>query len=119
MSGIPPGVIGFIGAVMCGAITGIAIAVAFRWLFQRTPKFLFSFLPLFTLPAAIALFALLVWLERRALGVPTRFAPREELLEILAIYGIYGLISVFMPVLYSVALVTQWWFRRLLRPRTA
>ena len=119
MSCIPPGVIGLVGALLCGAATGITIAVVFRWLFRRTPKFLFPFLPLLTLPVAIAVFSLLVWLERRALGTPTRFAPREELFEILAIYGIYGLISLFMPIVYAVALVTQWWFRRMLRPRMA
>jgi hypothetical protein len=119
MSCIPPGVIGFVGALFCGAFTGIAVAVVFRWLFRRTPKFLFPLLPVLTLPVAIATFSLLVWLERRALGTPTRFAPREELLEVLAIYGIYGLISIFMLFLYVVALGTQWWFRLLLRPRMA
>jgi hypothetical protein len=119
MSCIPRGFFGFVGALICGSITGVAIALAFRILFRFTPTVLSPLLPVLTLPAAIALFSLLVWLERRALGVPSRFTPPEELFEILSIYGIYGLMSIFMLVLYAVALVTQWWFRWMLRPRLA
>src|SRR6266404_9600949 len=65
MTCIPPGTAGFVGALICGAATGISIAIVFRWLFRRTPKFLFPLLPVLTLPTAIILFSLLIWLERR------------------------------------------------------
>lgn len=119
MSCIPPGVIGFVGALFCGALTGIAVAVLFRRWFSSTPTFLFLLLPALTLPVAIAIFSLLVWMERRVLGTPTRSSPGEELGVILSIYGIYGLVSIFMPLLYGIALFTQRWFRQMLQSRMA
>ncbi len=101
----------FPGLLICGVLTGLAVSYVFRGAFRnaRAPRELL--LPLMTVPFAVLLFALLVWMARLATG--HRFSsrtmlPGEELALILSGYLIYGLLSpLFTPVLYVLALVNQ------------
>ncbi|MEY2527234.1 MAG: hypothetical protein QOE73_2005 [Verrucomicrobiota bacterium] len=89
MSGIPQG--GSAEALVCGMLTGVIIALLFRPLFRRSSQRVFILLPFATLPTAIVIFSVLIWLARQWLGVHSRFVGVSELWEILAIYLIYGL----------------------------
>jgi hypothetical protein len=94
----------------CGILTGLAVSYVFRGAFRRARapwKFL---LPLATVPFAVSLFAVLVWFARRALGHPfssQAMLPGEELSLVLTGYLVYGLLSMFTPVIYALSLVNQ------------
>ena len=107
----------FIAALFAAIITGIFISTVFRPLFRRTPAGIFVFLPLVTLPTGIAVFALLLWLARRFTGVHfvPSVTPAHELRLIVETYLIGGLISIFAPVLFGLALLNQYAMRFLLR----
>lgn len=99
-----------IASVGCASATGIIIALVFRrWLFP--PGHWFFLLPIVTLPVAVFIFSLLLWLVRQSFGIHSHLAGVKELLEILLIYVIYGLVGIFAPVLYGCALLTQYIFR--------
>jgi hypothetical protein len=114
---IPQSGQGFFWALLCGAATGIGIALLFGAFFRGTSRQRFAMLPLLTVPTAVVLFSLLVRLERRVLGVSWHDRPRDELLAILSAYGVYGFGC--LPLLYPLALVTQWWISRSLRSDVA
>jgi hypothetical protein len=107
----------FIAALCAAVLTGILISTVFRPLFRRTPGGIFVFLPLFTLPMGIVLFSLLLWLARRFTGVHfvPSVMPAHELRLIAETYLIGGLISIFAPVLFGLALLNQYAMRFLLR----
>ena len=115
MSGIPEGALA--EALACGIVTGVIIAFLFRPWFRKSSRRVFLLLPLLTLPTAIVIFSILIWFTRQWLGVHSRFAGVEELWEILTIYLVYGLFSIFAPVLWAFALLTQYIFRTLLTPK--
>ena len=109
MSGIPEG--GSAEALVCGMLTGIIIAFLFRPLFRKASQRVFVLLPFATLPTAIVIFSVLIWLTRQWLGVHSRFVGISELWEILSIYLIYGLFSIFSPILWGFAFLTEYLFR--------
>ncbi len=107
----------FLAAViLAGAATGMVISVLFRRAFSKKSKVLFFALPLGTLPIAIALFAVLVWLMRQSLGVHfhAEISPLSELSLIVETYLIV-LITIFAPFLYGLALLNQYVMRAILR----
>ncbi len=114
---IPKDSLPFMAAFCAAILTGIFISTVFRPLFRRTPAGIFVFLPLVTLPTGIAVFALLLWLARRFTGVDfvPSVTPAHELRLIVETYLIGGLISVFAPVLFGLALLNQYVMRSLLR----
>ncbi len=91
-----------------GAIVGVSVGALVRRPLQARSR-LTPFLPLVTLPLAIALFATLVWASRAILGY--HFTPqlsrRAELGLILETYLVYGLVSLMTPLLYVLALLNQ------------
>ncbi|SRR6266516_3260805 len=112
------------GALCSGVATGVSISLVFRWLFNRTPTLVFLALPLATLPVAITIFAVLLWVARRFAGVhfEPQVPPSHELRLILETYLTGGLVSIVSPILLGVALLNQCVMRFLLRhaaPRKA
>jgi hypothetical protein len=107
----------FLAAViLAGAATGVVISVLFHRVFSKKSKVLFFMLPLVTLPIAIALFAVLVWLMRQSLGVrfQTEISPPSELRLIVETY-LFVLLSIFAPFLYGLALLNQFVMRTIIR----
>src|SRR5262245_12142397 len=102
--------VGELGAfLICGVITGVVVSYLFRPTFRRARFPSELLLPFLTLPFAISLFALLVWVVRLGLGY--RFyegvPPTRDLTLILEAYFFYSFVSIFLPVLYAFALVNQ------------
>ncbi len=95
--------------LFCGVLTGLAVSYLFRGSFRRAQPPSELALPLMTLPVAIFLFGVLVWLARLALGY--RFyegQPATRDLElILTTYFFVAFVSVALPVLYVIALLNQ------------
>ena len=114
---IPKSSWSFLAAVvLAGVVTGEVISVLFHRAFRMKSKILFFMLPLVTLPLAIALFAVLVWLMRQSLGVrfQTEISPLSELRLIVETYLIV-LLTVFAPFLYGLALLNQYVMRAILK----
>jgi hypothetical protein len=111
MQPIPVGhTLACIAAAGCAALTGATIALLFRPCFLRRGIWFFL-LPIITLPFGILMFSLLLWIVRQSFGIHSQHPGSEELLDILAIYGIYALMSLFAPIVYACALFTQYIFR--------
>lgn len=94
----------------CGILTGLAVSYVFRGAFRRARAPWEFLLPLATVPFAVCLFAVLVWSSRRVLGYPFSaepMLPGEELSLVLTAYLVYGLLSLFTPVIYALSLVNQ------------
>lgn len=109
----------FLAAViLAGVVTGGLISVLFRRAFSKKSRIIFFILPLVTLPLAIALFAVLVWLMRQSLGVrfQVEISPLSELRLIVETYLIV-LLTIFAPFLYGLALLNQYVMRAILRKR--
>ena len=114
---IPKSSWSFLAAViLVGAATGEVISFMFRRAFIKKSKVIFFMLPLVTLPVAITLFAVLVWLMRQLLGVhfQVEISPLSELGLILEWYLIV-LLSIFAPFLYGLALLNQHVMRIILK----
>ncbi|MBI3887356.1 MAG: hypothetical protein HY302_16745 [Opitutae bacterium] len=114
---IPKSSWSFLAAIVfAGIMTGEVISVVFRRAFSKKSKVLFFMLPLVTLPIAIALFAVLVWLMRQSLGVRFQAAisPLAELRLIVETYLIV-LLTIFAPFLYGLALLNQSVMRAILK----
>jgi hypothetical protein len=112
--GIPPGFTGRTAGVVCAMVTGAFISFLFRRLFRRSPLIAFILLPCATLPVAITVFSLLLWLARLALGVHFSPAPVGGDFRLLTeSYLIYGLLGS-GPILYILALLNQYAMRSLL-----
>ena len=99
-----------IAAAGCAALTGAMIALLFRNCLVRRGVWFFV-LPIATLPFGIAMFSFLLWIVRQSFGIHSQHLGAEELLDILAIYAIYALMSIFAPIVYAFALLTQYVFR--------
>lgn len=102
-------------SVLVAASTGTVILVVFRRAILSGSRRLFFALPVLTLPAAIVLFSVLVWLARLALGSngsPDWSLHPPGFMVILDGYVMYGLFSVFAPILYVLALATQWMIQK-------
>lgn len=106
-----------IAALGCAMVTGALIALVF-YRCLRVTGMLFFLLPLLTVPVAIAVFSVLLWFVRGWFGIHSHLSSHDELVDILAIYLVYGLISLFAPFVYGLALLTQYAFR-LLSKRSA
>lgn len=94
----------------CGILTGLAVSYVFRGAFRRARAPREFLLPFATVPFAVSLFAVLVSFARRALGHPfssQAMLPGEELSLVLIGYLVYGLLSMFTPVIYALSLVNQ------------
>ncbi|HZM52558.1 MAG TPA: hypothetical protein VFE68_18795 [Vicinamibacteria bacterium] len=99
---------------LCGIATGVAVALLFqRPLLSRSWAVFFG-LPLATLPAALIVFSLLVWVTWLGFG-SLEEPPFLRLGNILGIFLIYGLLSIFAPVLYAFALLNQYLLRSLVQ----
>lgn len=94
------------------AITGAVIAAAFQRPMLRGSRVAFFTLPILTLPAALTIYSTLIWLSRLGLGSNEGAPPLYGVDQILSIFFMYGLVSVFTPILYCLALATQWSIRR-------
>jgi hypothetical protein len=99
-----------IAAAGCAALTGAIIACLFRRCLVRRGVWFFL-VPIVTVPFGIVMFSLLLWIVRQSFGIHSQHTGTEELLDILAIYGIYALMSIFAPIVYAFALLTQYVFR--------
>jgi hypothetical protein len=111
-SGLP-----FLAALFAGIASGVFISLVFRPLFRSASTSIFILLPLVTLPIAIGGFALLLWLSRWLTGVhfEPQVQPTHELRLIVVTYLVGGLMSIFAPVLFVLALLNQYAMRLLLR----
>jgi hypothetical protein len=106
----------FLVAIMVSGIaTGEFTLLLFRRPIKNAGRCVYFILPLITLPASIALFAVLVWLMRQTFGV--RFEPSlpavAELRKIVETY-LLVLLTLFGPFLYCLALLTQYALRVIL-----
>jgi hypothetical protein len=99
-------------ALGCAILTGALIAFIFYRCLLASGIWFFL-LPLITIPVAITIFSVLLWLVRGWFGIHSQHTPRDELIDILATYLIYGAISLFAPFVYAFALGTQYAFRYL------
>jgi hypothetical protein len=116
---IPSGVLGLMAALVCGLVTGLLVSLIFALPFRLAPPVLFYFLPLITVPCAIALFSVLIWVVR--LGLDMHFAPapvQGDLSLILDSYLFYALCSYLTPFLYIFGLANQVMMRFILRERS-
>jgi len=101
-----------IAALGCAMVTGALIALVFYRCLGATGIWFFL-LPIVTVPVAIAIFSVLLWFVRGWFGIHSHLSSHDELVDILAIYLVYGLISLFAPFVYGFALLTQYAFRLL------
>src|SRR5205814_3449170 len=114
--GLPHGVFGRLAALACSILTGLFISLVFVHPFRFTSLVAFFALPIITVPIAITLFSLFLWVARLALG--EHFVPHPAggdfrlILESYIFYGLFGFLS---PVLYGLALLTQWIMRTMLQ----
>jgi hypothetical protein len=116
---IPSGVLGLVAALVCGLVTGLLVSLIFALPFRFAPPVLFYLLPLDTVPVAIAIFSILIWLVRLALNI--RFAPppaQGDLQLILDSYLFYSLCSYLAPFLYIFGVANQRIMRFILRERS-
>ena len=106
--------------ILSAVVTGEAISLLFRRVFHNARKTVFFILPIVTLPVAIAMFAVLVWLVRQIFGVHfvPALSPAGELSLIFGTYLIV-LITLFAPFLYGLALLNQYPMRVILRRNKA
>ena len=107
--GLPHGTLGRIVALGCGIATGLFISSAFARPFRSSSRVGFFVLPVITVPIAITLFSLFLWVAR--LGLNEHFFPHPaggDLRLILESYIFYGLSGLAAPVLYGLALLNQW-----------
>lgn len=118
----PQSAVGALLALASAVGTGIAVAHAFRWPIQRARAAWSAALPLVVVPVAILVFAGLIWLSRQVSH--TSFDPplvdRSEFLLIASTYAVYGMLSLFAPVLWALAYINQHWLRSVwAKPGTA
>jgi hypothetical protein len=108
--GLPQGVFGRIVGVCCGVATGLGISFLFARAFNSPSRVVFLLLPFATLPTAIALFSILLWVARFGLTEDFYRPPPNPhyLRDILEAYIVYGLFSLGTPILYGLALLNQW-----------
>jgi hypothetical protein len=91
---------------LSGAVTGITVGYLFLWVFQRAHLPLSLVLPFATLPVAVNVFAVSLWLLRLAFGSRTGIFPALPR-TVVNDAGLIVLVG-FWPVFYLLALVTQW-----------
>jgi hypothetical protein len=91
-------------------LPGRLIALVFYRCLSATGIWFFL-LPIITILFAIAIFSLLLWFVRGWFGIHSHLSSHDELVDILAIYLVYGLISLFAPFVYGFALLAQYAFR--------
>jgi len=107
-----------VGSVVAGMVTGIVIALIFRRLFLVRSKLAFACLPLATLPTAIVIYSILIWFVALLFEERTDSSALMALVGITTTYLIYGLMTIFTPLLYGIALLSQFAFRTLLKRAT-
>jgi hypothetical protein len=104
----------WIASGFSGVATGVCMALLFHRLLVSRSKVVFFTLPIAMLPTAIVAFSLLIWVAWFALGNRSGVDPLRRLVDILSIFLIYGLISLFTPLVYGCALLNQYALRSLL-----
>ena len=104
----------WIASGLCSVATGVCMALLFHRLLLSRSKLVFYALPIAMLPCAIAAFSILIWVAWVALGNRSGVVPLHRLVDILSIFLIYGLISLFTPLLYGCALLNQYALRSVL-----
>jgi hypothetical protein len=113
-SGIPAVLASLIG----GAVTGIAVALVFRRSWVSESRLVRAATPLAALIVGITVFSVFVWIARLMFGAPSSARPAEQFVEVLGTFAVYGLLSVFAPVAYLIAWLTQTAIRKSLRRET-
>ena len=106
--------IAVVASWLAATATGAAVAMAFRRPLLKSSDLFFVSLPLLTLPVALALFALLSWLAWVGFGTTKDVPLFHRLGDFLSFFLVYGLISIFTPILFGLALLNQWAIRRAL-----
>jgi hypothetical protein len=102
-----------VASALSGAVTGACIAVVFRrWIRSPSRVVLFT-LPIVTLPTAIVVFAVLIWTVR----LPFELPYQPSLLQVVDNFLLYGVMSIFTPILYGCALLNQYAIREVAERR--
>jgi hypothetical protein len=107
-----------VAAVASGSLVGLAVTAVFERLLTRCRRPWDLALPLITLPFAYVLFGTLIWATRMVLpasNTPPSWSVTDHLFVVTTTYLFYGMCSLAMPVLYTLALTTQWLVRDQLR----
>ena len=101
---------------LAGIGAGVAVSYGCRNAFRKARLPWELLLPLVTIPFGVSVFAMLVWVARRALSIPSwGLSPSEELATLLTGYLVYAMLSLLMPVAYALALVNQGIMSHILR----
>ena len=101
----------YFGSGLSGVLTGVGIALLFHRLLLSKSRVVFFALPIATLSTAIVTFSILIWITWLALGNHAGVPALGRLADILSIFLVYGLMSLFTPVVYACALLNQYVLR--------
>ncbi|MEO6034243.1 MAG: hypothetical protein ABIQ35_03210 [Verrucomicrobiota bacterium] len=107
----------FIGAMLCACLTGLFVSLLIYKPSRQTSHVIFICLTFATLPLAVLVFALLLWMMRRLLGI--EFQPAvstsHELELIVSTYLLGGLLSIFTPFLLILSIANNYLMRFLVQ----
>ena len=101
-----------VASVFAAMVSGVIMANIFSRCLLNKSKLYFFLLPIITLPVAIVLFSTFIWLIWRLSKTLNPALPTHDFIKIFSTYAIYGLLSIFSPLLYAAALITHWMFRK-------
>lgn len=111
------GLIPLAASLLGGVATGIVVTFALRRAWLTRSRVLLLMAPLAALVLAIITFSLTTWLVWLVVGELSRLGPLGQLQQVLGTFAIYGLMSLFTPILYLLAHLNQFVVRRVLTTR--
>jgi hypothetical protein len=112
------GLLAIAGSLLAAILTGVSISLLFQRCIQSRSMWLHLALPLITVPTAITIFSVLVWVVWLLLGRTAGVQPLGQLANTLGFFLIYGLCSIFAPFLYVVAALNNWTLHEILKRAT-
>jgi hypothetical protein len=109
------GIVATAASLLGAIVTGVCLALAFRTAWTSRSRLVLWATPLALLTLGIVGFSVCTWLVWLLVGGPSSVRPADQFQQVLGTFVVYGLLSVFTPVLYMLAFLNQVAIRHMLR----
>lgn len=106
------GLVASTASLLAGVATGVGVALAFRGAWWTHSRWVSRLTPFASLVLGVATFSVLIWLVRILVGGSPSLGAVGHFQQVLGTFAMYGLMSIFTPVLYACAHVNRIAIRR-------